>query len=192
MQRMIQISLFRSSHRASWSYHRLGLGVFALLCPESSGIGFLYTKRHLRPFAWAKKYARTNETSQNLKEEKATHNGSLDGRMLVFFPTFPIAIWERLLNETTTTTQNARLKLQEEWLEKTTEKLTTPGRPGIVTASQTIGYWCHISDLSKNLQHVLGANFRLKIIEVMISAISTMYHSPPTNISWYLPVLNWI
>ena len=35
----------------------------------------------------------------------------------------------------------------------------------------------------QNLQQVLGANFRLKIIEVMISAISTMYHSPPTNIS---------
>ena len=43
---MIQVSLFRSSHGAL-DHIIVSLGVFALLCPESFGIGFLDTKRHL-------------------------------------------------------------------------------------------------------------------------------------------------
>ena len=81
---MIQVSLFQSSHRASWSYHRLGLGVFDWLCLESFGIGFLDTKRHLRPFAWAKKID-TNERNESKPERGEGDPQRLsDGCMPVF------------------------------------------------------------------------------------------------------------
>ena len=81
--------------------------------------------------------------------------------------------------------QNPRLTLQQEWPEKITEKLTTT--PGIISDTKRLGMqWCHISFEQKSTTgSILGSSFRLKIIEVVISAISTIYYSLPKNISWY-------
>ena len=88
------------SHGAFWSYHRLGLRVFAWLCLESFGIGFLDTKRHLRPFAWAKqnKHKRTKRVKTWKRRRRPTT--ALRRPHACFFPAFPKAIWARLLNGT--------------------------------------------------------------------------------------------
>ena len=174
-ERMIQVSMFRSSHGASWSYHRLELGVFALLCLQSSESVFftLYTIRHLHELKYG------HERTKRVKIWKRRRRPT-DRRMR--FSCHDFHEWKRLLDKTTTTKQNPRLKLQQEWPEKTTKKLTTT--TGIIWHPK-IGQWCHIFHLSKNLQQVLGSNFRLKIIGVVISAISTIYHPPPKSISWF-------